>query len=101
MIVQVLVYDPSCAHTPAATKSPGSFTIFATSLSQLSMASGNADCASTNPATLLQSRFTSRVLAAVIQTGAVSSWMVITWVNTVEAFPHASVAIHVLVKLPS
>mgnify|MGYP003379982882 CR=1 FL=1 len=71
--------------------------MFKTFGSQLSLATGNKAWASEIPDASLHCIVLFNAPAAVVQVGAVSSMMVITWVYTALAFPHASVTIHVLV----
>ena len=99
--VHVLVYVPSCGQVIPGTNAPATSTIFATSTSQLSLATGIAACANAMPAASLHSSVTSNAPAMVVHVGAVLSVTVITCVYTAEILPHASVTVHVLVYVPS
>src|SRR5512136_2794829 len=75
--------------------------MFVTSVSQLSVATGNIASAAASPATSLHSRVTSRAPAAVVHVGAVVSMIVIVCVYTALTLPHASVTVHVFVYVPA
>ncbi len=71
--------------------------MFEASPSQLSVATGNMACAAAIPATSLHSNVVFKASGNVVQVGAVLSVIVITWVNTSDTLPQASVTVHVFV----
>ena len=80
---------------------PAFFTTLDTSVSQLSEAVGNNDCAFAKAVVSLHSTVVFRVPIVDDQIGAVVSWTVITWVNITLVLPHSSFAVQVFVYEPA
>ena len=95
--VHVLVYVPALIQSWLATNWPAFLTIFDTSVSQLSEATGNSAWAFAKAVVSLHSTVVFNEPTAVDQVGAVVSWTVMICVNVSETLPHASVTVQVLV----